>query len=219
MFHKITKFVLFTLVIISLNACATRPTYNIGIQATANKSASNATTTIIDKRPTDDRESSMGSMIVTSSNYGIYTLGDERFVPAPITALNQRLQNTISTSPTHPQSITVTVNRFNIQLNIQAAARHSAVTSAGLTSLGMDLSELIMGKLREQNVDLRKPFVLCVFEATADIEWNKARHEPRKVSVIKAQNYDELTPQDKVGQIVTATVAKTLDAVTGALTK
>jgi hypothetical protein len=211
--------IILVLISLTLGACATRPTYNIGTQTPTRSPVSNTTIAIVDKRPADDRESSMGSLLISSSSYGIYILGDERFVPAPLAALSQRLQRATATWPSHPQVITLTVNRLNIQINIQAAARHSTATDSGLTELGIELGELIMGKMREENIDLRKPFVLCVIEANADILWGNGRREPRKISVIKAQNYDEMTPQDQVGKIVTATVSSSLDAATAALAK
>jgi hypothetical protein len=202
-----------------LGACVTPPTYIIDSQAALRGTVSDTAIAIVDKRPANDRESSMGSLLVSSSNYGIYTLGDERFVPAPVTALSQRLQRATATWSSRPQSITLTVNRFNTQNNIQAAARHSAATSTSLTSLGIDLGEAILGKMREQNVDMRKPFVLCVIEANADIRWRDGRSEPRKISVIKAQNYDENTAQEQIGKIIAATVSSAVDVATAALAK
>lgn len=208
-----------SLVSLALGACVTPPTYIIDSQSALRGTVSDTAIAIVDKRPANDRESSMGSLLVSSSNYGIYTLGDERFVPAPVTALSQRLQRATATWSSRPQSITLTVNRFNTQNNIQAAARHSAATSTSLTSLGIDLGEAILGKMREQNVDMRKPFVLCVIEANADIRWRDGRSEPRKISVIKAQNYDENTAQEQIGKIIAATVTNALDVSTAALAK
>jgi hypothetical protein len=199
--HPAIAVFLLVLVSLALGACATRPTYNIEPQTPLRGPLSNTTIAIVDKRPANDRESSMGSPLISSSSYGIYILGDERFMPAPLIALRQRMQRATVAWPSPPQVITLTVNRFNIQNNIQAAARHSAVTSSGLTSLGMELGELIMGKMREENIDMRKPFVLCVIEANADILWNNGRREPRKISVIKAQNYVEMDSQDLIGNI------------------
>lgn len=219
----VTIAIVLSFVSMALVACVTKPTYIIDTQTPLRGTVSNTAIAVVDKRPANDRESSMGSLLISSSNYGIYILGDERFLPAPVTALSQRLQRATAGWPSRPQSITLTLNRFNIQNNIQAAARHSAATSAatsaGLTSLGMDLGELILGKMREQNIDMRKPFVLCVMEANADMLWSNGRREPRKISVIKAQNYDEMAPQDQIGKIIAATVSSALDAASAALAK
>jgi hypothetical protein len=211
--------IVLSFVSMALVACVAKPTYIIDTQTPLRGTVSNTAIAVVDKRPENDRESSMGSPLLNSSNYGIYILGDERFLPAPVTALSQRLQRATAGWPSRPQSITLTVNRFNIQNNIQAAARHSAATSTGLTSLGVDLGELILGKMREQNIDMRKPFVLCVIEANADMLWSNGRREPRKFSVIKAQNYNEMDTQDQIGKIIAATVSSTLDAATAALAK
>ena len=217
MAHPISA-VCLALISLALGACVTKPTYSIDSEAPLRGTVSDTAIAVIDKRPAKDRESSMGSLLITSDSYGIYTLGDERFVPAPLTALSQRLQRATATWPSRPQSITVTVNRFNTQNNAQAAMRHGAMNSTGLTSLGMDIGELILGKMREQNVDMRKPFVLCIIEASADSRWNDGRSEPRKISVIKAQNYDENAGAGQ-GKIIAATVSSALDSVITALAK
>jgi len=216
--RSVTAAICLALVSLALNACVTKPTYTIDSQAPLRGTVSDTAIAVVDKRPANDRESSIGSLLVTSDSYGIYTLGDERFVPAPLTALSQRLQRTTAASPARPQSITLTVNRFNIQHNAQAAMRHSAISSSGLTSLGMAVGEAVLGKMREQNIDMRKPFVLCYIEANADIRWSNGRSDPRKITVTKAQNFAEATSQDELGKITAATVSSALDAATAALT-
>ncbi len=218
MAHPIPTLLL-TIITLALGACVTKPTYTIDSEAPLRGTVSDTTIAVIDKRPANDRESSFGSLLITSNSYGIFTLGDERFVPAPLAAFTQRLQRATATWPSRPQSITVTVNRFNTQNNVQAAMRHGAMSSTGLTSLGMDLGEFMLGKMREQNIDMRKPFVLCIIEASADNRWSSGRSEPRKISVIKAQNYDEAASEDQKGKIIAATVTSAVDAVITALAK
>ena len=204
---------------LALGACVTKPTYTIDSGAPLRGTVSDTAIANIDKRPANDRESSIGSLLITSDRYGIHTLGDERFVPAPLVAFTQRLQRATATWPSRPQSITVTVNRFNTQNNMQVAMRHGAMNSTGLTSLGMDLGEFILGKMREQNIDMRKPFILCMIEASVDSHYPGGRSEPRKISVIKAQNYDETAGADPQSKIIAATVTSALDAVITALAK
>jgi hypothetical protein len=211
--------VFLALVASALGACVAKPVYTIDAAVPLRGTVSDTTIAVVDKRPAQDRESSMGSLLITSSSYGIHTLGDERFEPAPVAALSQRLQRAGTTWPERPQTITLTLNRFNTQNNMQAAMRHGAMSSTGLTSLGMDLGEALLGKMREQNIDLRKPFVLCVIEASVDIRWRNGRSEPRTLSVTKAQNYNEGTAQDQIGRIIAATVTDTLDAAVAALGK
>lgn len=86
----------------------------------------------------------------------------------------------------------------------------------GLTFLGMDLGEALLGKMREQNIDMRIPFVLCIVEASAEIRWRDGRSEARAITVTRAQNYNEGTAQDEISKIITATVSNTLDATVAA---
>jgi hypothetical protein len=217
--HPVTAIGILALGPLLLAACVTPPTYPIGPAAEPRVPVSGTAIAIVDKRPASDRESSIGSLLITSSRYGIHTLGDERFVPPPLSALSQRLQRATATWPAPPQSITLTVSRFNTENNVQAAMRHSAMGSTGLTELGMAIGEAILGKMREQNIDLRKPFVVSLIEADADIRWPGGRGETRRLSVVKAQNYNEGTSQEKMGQIIAATVSAALDAASAALVK
>lgn len=211
--------VAFLLMSLFLSGCITKPSYVIDSQAPLRGTISDTAIAVVDKRPDKDRESSIGSVLVTSSSFGIHTIGDERFVPAPLTAFSQKLQRSTATWPARPKSITLTVNRLNIQNNVQVSARHSAVTSSGLTSLGMDLGELMLGKMREQNIDQRKPFILCVIDANAEILGNNGSREARKINVVKAQNYDERTTQEKMNKVIEATVSSALDAAIAAVAK
>lgn len=217
--NSIATAVLLALVTLALGACVAKPVYTIDTALPLRGTVSDTTIAVIDKRPAQDRESSMGSLLITSSSYGIFTLGDERFDPAPVAALTQRLQRASATWPERPQTITLTLKRFNTQHNMQVAMRHGAMGSTGLTSLGMDLGEALLGKMREQNIDMRKPIVLCVIEASADIRWRDGRSEPRTVTVTKAQNYNEGTAQDQIGKTIAATVASALDTAVAALGK
>lgn len=202
-----------------LSACITKPSYVIDSQAPLRGTISDTAIAIVDKRPDKDRESSVGSVLVTSSSFGIHTIGDERFVPAPLTALSQKLQRSTTTWPARPKSITLTVNRLNIQNNVQVSARHSAISSSGLTSLGMDLGELMLGKMREQNIDQRKPFILCLIDANAEILASNGSRENRKINVVKAQNYEERTTQEQMNKVIESTVSSAMDAAIAAVAK
>lgn len=202
-----------------LSACITKPSYVIDSQAPLRGTVSDTAIAIVDKRPDKDRESSIGSVLVTSSSFGIHTIGDERFVPAPLTAFSQKLQRSTATWPARPKSITLTVNRLNIQNNVQASARHSAISSSGLTSLGMDFGELMLGKMREQNIDQRKPFILCVIDANAEVLASNGSRENRKINVVKAQNYEERTTQEQMNKVIEATVSSALDVAIAAVAK
>jgi hypothetical protein len=151
-------------VCVVINACVTRPTYVIDSGAAQTNRKSGASVTIVDKRPAEDRESSIGSLVATSDRYGIYVLGDERFTPAPTVVLASRTEHTLSGMTRRPSSVTITLNRFNTQNNMQTAMRHGAVAASGLKPLGIELAEAMLGKLREENIDARKPFVITYAE-------------------------------------------------------
>jgi hypothetical protein len=202
-----------------LSACGTPRTIALAPATPTRGIVSNTSVAVVDKRPDDDRESSIGSLLITSNRYGIHTFGDDRFVPAPLNSLRERLQRATSTWSSQPQSITLIVDRLKTEKNMQAAMRNTAMNSTDLTEIGKVLGEAMLGKMREQNVDLRKPFVTCVIEASADIRWSDGHSEPRRVSVVKAQNYAEGTAQERQFEVVAATLSAALDAAVAALSK
>jgi len=195
-----------------VGACATKPTYVIdpGTQQTDVKSS--ASITVVDKRAADDRESSMSSLIATSDRYGIHVLGDERFVPTPKVALANRVERVLSGMLQRPSSVIITLNRFNTQSNMQAAMRHGAIGASGLGPLGVAIAEEMFGKLREQNIDARKPFVLTYAEIAVEVRWPDDSRAARIIAVLKANNYSESDPEGQ-NAVVAKTVSSALDAL------
>jgi len=195
-----------------IGACATKPTFVIDPSTQQTNVKSSASITVIDKRPADDRESSMGSLIVTSDRYGIYVLGDERFVPAPTAALANRAERVLSSMSQRPSSVTITLNRFNTQNNIQTAMRHGAISASGLGPLGVTIAEGMFGKMREQNIDARKPFVLTYAEMAVEFRWPDNTRITRNITVLKANNYSENNLEEQKA-IIAKTVSSALDAL------
>ncbi len=194
-----------------VSGCVTKPTFVIDSSAPQTNTKSGASVTVIDKRPAEDRESAMSSLIPSSDRYGIYVLGDERFVPAPTAALTNRAEQTLSSMSQRPSSVTITLNRFNTQNNMQTAMRQGALSASGLGPLGIVIAEGIFGKLREQNVDARKPFVLTYAEMAVEFRWPDNTRTARNITVLKANNYSQDVEEQK------ATVAKTVSSALDAL--
>jgi hypothetical protein len=195
-----------------VGACATEPTYVIDPGAQQTDVKPSASMTVVDKRPADDRESSMSSLIATSARYGIYVLGDERFVPAPKVALANRVERVLAGMLQRPGSVTITLNRFNTQNNMQAAMRQGAISASGLGPLGVAIAEGMFGKLREQNIDVRKPFVLTYAEISVEFIWPDNSRVARIITVLKANNYSESDPGGQ-NAVVAKTVSSALDAL------
>lgn len=62
--------------VLLLNACASSEVYDLGFGKSIGSIGSKTTVVIEDKRPASDKEYSMGSLLFTSDEYGIHTLGD-----------------------------------------------------------------------------------------------------------------------------------------------
>jgi hypothetical protein len=195
-----------------IGACATKPTYVIDPNIQQSNVKSSVSITVIDKRPADDRESSIGSLMISSDRYGIFTVGDERFVPVPTAALANRAERVLSTMSQRPSSVTITLNRFNTQNNMQAEMRHGAVGASGLGWLGVEIAEGIFGKLREQNVDARKPFILTYAEMEVEFLWPNKTRVTRKITATKASNYNPSGVDDQHA-VIARTASSAMDAL------
>ena len=86
---------------------------------------SSAGFTLIDNRPADDKTSETLSLLVTSCDYAIYRLGDDKTVPSKFVLLKQDLAEAIGGQL---QGTTVTLNRYRIFLNSGAALRKTTLT-------------------------------------------------------------------------------------------
>lgn len=202
-----------------MSACVTKPVFVLDPEAGQTAVKSNANFTIIDKRPSEDRESSMGSLIITSDHYGVFMLGDERFVPAPVTALTNRMTRIFAGELRHPVTVTITLNRFNTQNNAQAAMRHGAIDTGlreSLTPLGLTLVDTLLPKLRAENIDSRKPFVLTYAQATVELRWPDNAPVTRNISVVKANNYSETNIEEQKA-IVAKTASSALDELVASI--
>jgi hypothetical protein len=109
-----------------LQGCANAFTFNY--QHTINDSVQKIA--LVDSRPAEEKEAKILSLLVSSSDYGIYRLGDSQIIPDRMEYLKEQLSikagNKIKTS-------TVTVKNFSIYRDVQYAMRNTAV-SIGLSS-------------------------------------------------------------------------------------
>ena len=64
MAHPISA-VFLAVISLALGACVTKPTYTIDSEAPLRGTVSDTAIAVIDKRPTKDRESSFGSLLIT----------------------------------------------------------------------------------------------------------------------------------------------------------
>ena len=212
------KFIVIS-ICLGMSACVTKPVFVIDPDAMQTAAKSIANFTIIDKRPAEDRESSMGSLIITSERYGVYMLGDERFVPAPVTALTNRMTRIFADELRHPVAMTIILNRFNTQNNAQAAMRHGAIDTGlreSLTPLGLALVDTILPKLRAENIDSRKPFVMTYAQATVELSWPDKQSVTRNITVVKANNYSETNIEEQKA-IVAKTASSALDELVASI--
>ena len=64
-----------------------------------------ATIIIEDVRPQTDKEYTIGSIMVFNDDYGIWTLGDEMFVPTALELLKKHINHTTSKWKKQPKEI------------------------------------------------------------------------------------------------------------------
>jgi len=103
--------------------------------------------TVVDRRPPSESESEMLSYNISNDLYGIARLGDTQVTPNRVPYLMARLK---ATAGDRLNGSTVTVERFTVHLNKQAAYRKFA---AGVAVGG------IVGGVIQSNLDPTRPFV------------------------------------------------------------
>ncbi|MGW8157403.1 MAG: hypothetical protein ACWGKN_02600 [Desulfoprunum sp.] len=82
---------------------------------------------IIDSRPEQEKKGEVLSMLVSSSNYGIYRIGDSQLIPDRITFLKDKLE---AAPGGKLQGKAVTVTHFEILNNLQKHLRSSVAFGA-----------------------------------------------------------------------------------------
>lgn len=150
-------------------------------------SVPSTTFAITDERPSTDKDYSMGSLLVSSDKYGIWTLGDEMFQPPVPILLRNVLDKDISNWKHKPVSIDIKLKRLKFEANHQADLLASSSTQLG--PLGVAIAESLHGKKFEMSYDKTRPFVLGFIDADVKVRYGDRETETKSLSVYKAENF------------------------------
>ncbi|MCW8886753.1 MAG: hypothetical protein OQK12_16120 [Motiliproteus sp.] len=186
-----------------LTACGGSKPYLIKDASTYGSAGSDATVTIIDKRPDEDRTFSYGSMMVFSSNYGIWTLGDNQFSPNLLELLKTEVHKSLANQSEQPERVAVTLERMIVQSNHQADLLQSVSTNGSLGPLGVLIAEGMHGKKFELDYDKTRPFVMGLIKASIKRTYSSKQITEETVLVSKIENFSH--HMDVQGREVAAT--------------
>jgi len=156
---------------------------------TSGTTGSNTTLIILDSRPASDIEHSFGSMLVTSSEYGIWTLGDKHFTPTLDELLKIRIHRHVAALAKQPATIEIELKRMIVQSNQQADLLQSVSTGGQLGPLGVAIAELMHGKEFELDYDKTRPFVIGLIDSNVKVSFTDGTQDSKKISVSKAINF------------------------------
>lgn len=197
--NRYAKSLLVCVLSIWLSGCAMQTVYDIGPDKSIG-SLGGISLQINDNRPPEEKEKSYGSLLVSSSKYGIWTLGDESFKPAPSEVLRQRVLESAAKMPIKPKSIKIDVQHLVIQDNQQA--HHLRTGSNSLGPLGIAIAETFHGKKFEMDHNKTLPFVSAFFQAQVEIDGIS-----KNTTLTKTNNYrNPMSPEDR-----SAATRKTVD--------
>ena len=198
----ITTLILFSAIFLS--ACS-QPKIHVKDDISIGSIGNNATIIIDDARPQSDKDYSIGSMMVYSENYGIWTLGDEMFVPNTIELLKKHINYTTSKWKDQPRSINIKLKRLKFEANHQADLLVAG--SSQLGPLGKSIAEAMHGKKFEMNYDKTRPYVLGYIDADVVMTFSNGAVKKRALSAYKAENFS--SHMDAQGRQTAATKAIT----------
>jgi hypothetical protein len=197
-----------------LQACAA-PAHRLEEPGAVGSIGSTTTISIDDKRPSEDKEFSMGSLIVASSNYGIHTLGDTQFEPPVLDAFVVRLQRGFARAKLQPQKVKIRLDRLITQDNAQAYLLRTS--SMQLGPLGIWIAETMAGHRFEMSIDETKPFVLGVLKGNAEVVWSDQKTSNVPLLITRAINYPNPFAMPERIQSRVATVNAVLDTAVDAI--
>ena len=186
---RISKTLIFIFTLAVLSGCASNPPYLIEDTTTSGSMGSSASVSIVDQRPQSDKEYSFGSFLVTSSNYGIWTLGDEQFSPALLDLLKMRVHREISAWDSQPQAVTINLERMIVQSNQQADLLQGVSTGGGLGPLGVKIAETLHGKDFELDYDKTRPFIIGFIDASVELSFAGGIKSRKKISTSRIENF------------------------------
>lgn len=190
MINKIILLLLFTSSVIG---CAP-PAYVINDTVSSGSLGSKTTIIIEDKRPDDDKERSIGSLLVTSDEYGIWTLGDKQFQPALVDLLKKSIAKQAASKKNQPKSIKINLKRLIIQANHQADLLQSV--SSTQTPLAVAIAETMHGKHFEKDINKTKPYIIGFIDSSVTIQYEGQKSYSKNLSLSKAENFRSHVDED-----------------------
>ena len=207
MTKKLMHAILVFPLLLVLAGCAMNSVYDLNSDVAVG-SLGGVSVAIEDSRPEQEKKKSYGSMIIGSSNYGIWTLGDESFSPAPVDALRQRVMQAAAQDGHGAKQLSIKVHNLVVQDNQQAYLLREG--SGSLGPLGVVIAETIHGQKFEMDYDKSKPFVILFFRADVTIDGIT-----RSVSYSKASNYSSNVDHEGRDQATRKTVGGFFDEIGG----
>jgi len=183
---KSLSLILLFLGILNLYGCA-QPKIVIKDDISIGSIGNNATIIIEDIRPQADKEYTIGSIMVYSDDYGIWTLGDDMFTPTAIELLKKHINHATSKWTKQPKEIKLRLKRLKFESNHQASMLAEGSTQLG--PLGVAIAETMHGKKFELQYDKTKPFVLGFIEADVTMTFSNGKTRKKSLSAYKAENF------------------------------
>lgn len=177
---------LFVLSMIGLVGCAP-PAYVIDDAVSSGSLGSKTTVIVDDQRPESDKERSIGSLMVTSDDYGIWTLGDNQFQPPVLDVLKNSLLKRASTKSKPPKTVTIKLKRLIINANHQADLLQSV--SRSQTPLAVAIAESMHGKKFEMDIDKTRPYAIGFIDTEVKLTYGSGKSYTKKLSLSKAENF------------------------------
>ena len=183
---KSLPLILIFLGILNLYGCA-QPKIVIKDDTSIGSMGNHATIIIEDIRPQTDKEFTIGSIMVFSDDYGIWTLGDDMFIPTTTELLKKTINRTTSKWKKQPSKVTLKLKRLKFESNHQAEILKEG--SSQLGPLGVVIAESMHGKKFEMDYDKTKPFVLGFIEADVIMTFADGKIRKKSLSAYKAVNF------------------------------
>lgn len=182
----INKLILTFIFAVSITGCAP-PVYVINDTKSSGSLGSKTTIIIEDIRPESDKSRSIGSLLVTSDDYGIWTIGDKQFEPHLIDLLKQNIGKLTSKQKVQPKIIKINLKRLIVQANHQADLLQSV--SSTQTPLAVAIAETMHGKEFEKDISKTKPYITGFIDSVVTIQYEGRKAFSRKLSLSKAENF------------------------------
>jgi len=186
MYLKRISLAIIFLSIINLSGCA-QSKIIIKDDVTVGSIGNKAVIVINDVRPESDKNYTIGSIMVFSEDYGIWTLGDDMFSPTTLAVLKRYINNETSKWKVQPSVINLKLKRLKFEANHQADLLAAGSTQLG--PLGVVIAEAMHGKDFEMQYDKTRPFVMGFINADVEIKFDDGKVISKSLSAAKAENF------------------------------